>query len=221
MKGSDCNPKSLPIHRKQIRKIPHSERNSLTPEKAQTVYDCLEAEQVVSPIHFNKEIAKTLNLRKLAYQKLEEILEEGGSVNPYQIMFMGPDECIKTKDPFLHIDIYQPGLTSLNCINTQNMENWSVLSTEMHYADPPQGHHNLMAMDCKTTLLTEWDKSGKAPTMTPANTPHSDMLDHFLDQFDSISTKINNTGEFQDNRDVSTTYLGTDVISKKDHFTLR
>ena len=74
-------------------------------------------------------------------------------------------------------------------------------------------------MDCKTTLLTEWDKSGKAPTITPANTPHSDMLDHFLDQFDSISTKINSTGEFQDNRDVSTTYLGTDVISKKDHFT--
>ena len=219
MEGSDCNPKSLPIHGKQIRKIPHSERNCLTPEEAQTVYDCLETEQVVSPIHFNKEIAKTPNPRKLAYQKLEEILEEEGSVNPYQIMFMGPDEHIKNKDPFLHIDIYQPGPSSLNCINTQNMENWSVLSTEMHYADPPQGHHNLMAMDCKTTLLTEWDKSGKAPTITPANTPHSDILDHFLDQFDSISTKINNTGEFQDNRDVSTTYLGTDVISKKDHFT--
>ena len=219
MKGSDCNPKSLPIHGKHIRKIPHSERNCLTPEEAQTVYDCLETEQVVSPIHFNKEIAKTPNPRKLAYQKLEEILEEEGSVNPYQIMFMGPDEHIKNKDPFLHIDIYQPGPSSLYCMNTQNMENWSVLSTEMHYADPPQGHHNLMAMDCKTTLLTEWDKSGKAPTITPANTPHSDLLDHCLDQFDSISTKINNTGEFQDNRDVSTTYLGTDVISKKDHFT--
>ena len=191
----------------------------MSPEEAQTVYDCLEAEQVVSPIHFNKEIARAPNLRKLAYQKLEEILEEEGSVNPYQIMFMGPDEHVENKDPFLHIDMYQQGLTSLNFINTQNMENWSVLSTEMHYADPPQGHHNLMAMDCKTTLLTEWDKSGKAPTIIPASTPHSDILDHFLDQFDNISTKINNTGEFQDNRDVSTTYLGTDVISKMDHFT--
>ena len=99
------------------------------------------------------------------------------------------------------------------------MANWSVLSTEMHYADPPQGHHNLMVMDCKTTLLSEWDKSGKAPTITSDTIPHSAVLDHFLDHFDSISTKINNTGEFQDNRDVSTTYLGTDVISKKDHFT--
>ena len=224
MKGSDCNPKSLPIHGKQFRKIPHSERKCLTHEEAQTVYDCLEADQVVSPIHFNKEIAKTPDLKKLAYQKLEEILEEEGSVNPYQIMFMGPDEYIKNKDPFLHIDIYQPGPTSLNCMNTQNMENWSVLSQKctmliLPRASSPQEHHNLMAMDCKTTLLTEWDKSGKAPTITPANTPHSDIPDHFLDQFHSISTKINNTGEFQDNRDMSTTYLGTDVISKKDHFT--
>ena len=64
MKGSDCNPKSLPIHGKQIRKIPHSERKCLTHEEAQTVCDCLEAEQVVSLIHFNKEIAKTPNFRK-------------------------------------------------------------------------------------------------------------------------------------------------------------
>ena len=48
-------------------------------------------------------------------------------------------------------------------MNTQNMENWSVLSTVMHYADPPQGHHNLMVMDCKTTLLSDLDKSGKGP----------------------------------------------------------
>ena len=166
MKGSDCNPKSLPIHGKKIRKIPHSERKCLTQEEAQTVYDCLEAEQVVSPIHFNKAIARAPNFKKLAYQKLEEILEEEGSVNPYQRMIMGPDQDDHCKDPFLHIDIYQPGPTSLNCMNTQNMENWSVLSTEMHFADPPQGHHNLMVMDCKTTLLNEWDKSGKAPTIT-------------------------------------------------------
>ena len=76
-----------------------------------------------------------------------------------------------------------------------------------------------MVMDCKTTLLSEWDKSGKAPTIMSENIPNSEILDQFLDQFDSITTKINNTGEFQDNRDVSTTYLGTDVISKRDHFT--
>ena len=218
IQSSDCSPKSLPISGEKIRKIPQSQRKCLTQEEAQTVYECLAAEQVVSPIHFNKEIAKAPNLKKLAYQKLEEILEEEGSVNPYQLMILSPDEEDTSQDPFLHIDYYQAGPSSLNCINTQNMENWSVLSTEMHYADPPQGHHNLMVMDCKTTLLSEWGKSGKAPTITSDYIPNLDKLDQFLDQFDSITTKINITGVFQDNRDVATTYLGTDVISKKDHF---
>ena len=43
-------------------------------------------------------------------------------------------------------------------------------------------------------------------------------MEMFLDQFDSITTKINTTGNFQDNRDVSTTYLGADLITKQDHF---
>ena len=133
----------------------------------------------------------------MAYQKLEEILEEEGSVNPYQRMILSPDEEETSRDPFLHIDFYQTGPSSLNCINTQIMENWSVLSTEMHYSDPPQGHHNLLVMDCKTTLLSEWDKSGKAPTITSEHIPNSEILNQFLDQFDSITTKINNTGEFQ------------------------
>ena len=209
----------MPISGEKIRKIPHSQRKCLTQEEAQTVYECLAAEQVVSPIHFNKEIAKSPNFKKLAYQKLEEILEEEGSVNPYQMMILISDDEDTFQDPFLHIDFYQTEPSSLNCINTQNMENWSVLSTEMHYANPPQGHHNLLVMDCKTSLLSEWDKSGNAPTITSEHIPNTEILGQFLDQFDSITTKINNTGEFQDNRDVSTTYLGTDVISKKDHFT--
>ena len=118
----------------------------MTQEEAQTVYECLAAEQVVSPIPFNKEIAKAPNFKKLAYQKLEVILEEEVSVNPYQMIILGPDEDENCKDPYLHIDIYQLGPSTLNCINTQNMENWSVLSTAMHYADPPQGHHNLMVI---------------------------------------------------------------------------
>ena len=219
IQGSDCNPKSLPISGEKIRKIPHSQKKCLTEEEAHTVYECLAAEQVVSPIHFNKEVAKAPSFKKLAYQKLEEILEEEGSVNPYQMMILSPDVEDPPQNPFLHIDYYEAGPSSLNCINTQNMENWFVFSTEMHCADPPQGHHNLMVMDCKTTLLSEWDKSGKASTITSEKIPKSEILDQFLDQFDNIATKINNTGEFQDNRDVSTTYLGIDVISKKDHFT--
>ena len=93
------------------------------------MYDCLDAYQVVSPIHFNKNINKTPNPRRLAYQKLEEILEEEGSINPYQIMLLGPEEETPS-DPFFNIDLYESSKTNQRGANTQNMEDWSVLSTE-------------------------------------------------------------------------------------------
>ena len=133
-------------------------------------------------------------------------------------MLLGPDPEETTPDHLFNIDMYESNQNNPGRVNTQNMEDWSVLSTEMCYADPPQGHPNLMVMDCKTTLLNEWDKSGKAPTVTGCEVPESLVMDMFLDQFDTITTRLNTTGQFQDNRDVSTTYLGNEVITKKDHF---
>ena len=175
---------------------------------------------MVSPLHFNKDIIRTPSHRRLAYQKLEEILEQEGSVNPYQVMLLGPDPEETTPDHLFNIDMYEANQNNPGRVNTQNMEDWSVLSTEMCYADPPQGHPNLMVMDCKTTLLNEWEKSGKAPTVIGCEVPESPVMDMFLDQFDTITTRLNTTGQFQDNRDVSTTYLGNEVITKKDHFLL-
>ena len=177
----NATPNHCPYLERRLERSSHSQRKCLTQEEAQTVYECLTAEQVVSPIHFNKEIAKAPNFKKLAYQKLEEILQEEGSVNPYELMILSPDDEDTSQDPFLHIDYYQTGPCSLNCIYTQNLENWSVLSTEMHYADSPQGLNNLMVMDCKTTILRAWDKSGKAPKITSENIPNSKLLDQFLD----------------------------------------
>ena len=181
------------------------------------MYECLEADQVVSPIHFNKEIMKNPSPRKLAYRRLEEILEEEGSINPYQIMLLGLEE-EKPPDPFLNMDFYHPCNHGSANNNTQNMEDWSVLSTEMHYNDPPQGHHSLMVLDCKTSLLSEWEKSGKAPIIDQQSMPETPLMNQFLDQYDTITAKVNTTGSFQDNRDVSTTYLGADVIQQQDHF---
>ena len=145
---------------------------------------------MVSPLHFNRDIIRTPSHRRLAYQKLEEILEQEGSVNPYQVMLLGPDPEETTPDHLFNIDMYESNQNNPGRVNTQNMEDWSVLSTEMCYADPPQGHPNLMVMDCKTTLLNEWDKSGKAPTVTGCEVPESPVMDIFLDQFDTITTRL-------------------------------
>ena len=161
------------------------------------MYECLEADQVISPIHFNQEVIKNLSPRRLAFSRLEEILEEEGSINPYQVMLLGPEE-EKPPDPFLHLDVYSPSDQGPGPSNTHKMEDWSVLSTEMHYHDPPQGHHSLMVLDCKTSLLNEWEKSGKAPAIDQECVPETPLMNLFLDQFDAITTKINNSGNFEE-----------------------
>ena len=51
----------------------------LTPEEAEVIYNCLEEEKVVSPLHFSKEIIKPEI--KPEYAKLDQIQEEEGSVS--------------------------------------------------------------------------------------------------------------------------------------------
>ena len=64
---------------------------------------------MVSPLHFNKDIIKAPSHRRLAYQKLEEILEQEGSVNPYQVMLFGPDPEETTPD-------HQTTCSTLTCM---------------------------------------------------------------------------------------------------------
>ena len=39
-----------------------------------------------------------------------------------------------------------------------------------------------------------------------------------MDQYDSISNRLHDTKSFQDNRDISTTYLGKENITREDEF---
>ena len=112
----------MPKFQTKFRRIPQCQKDCLSQEEAQTIYDCLEADQVVSPLHFNKDIIKTSSHRRLAYQKLEEILEQEGSVNPYQVMLLGPDQEETTPDHLFNIDMYDSNKNNPGRVNTQNME---------------------------------------------------------------------------------------------------
>ena len=64
----------------------------MTEAEAQTIYECLEEDQTVSPIHFNDQIDKSRAQRKLAFSKLEALLEETGPQNSYEYMLLNPME---------------------------------------------------------------------------------------------------------------------------------
>ena len=70
--------------------MPQHNTVCLTTKEAKAVYECLNHDQTVSPIHFNKDLPKLYSIREAAYAKLENILEEEGPLNPYEHAFVKP-----------------------------------------------------------------------------------------------------------------------------------
>ena len=54
-------------------KISQHNKVCLTTEEAKAVYECLNQDQIVSPIHFDKDLPKLHSIREAAYAKLEHI----------------------------------------------------------------------------------------------------------------------------------------------------
>ena len=58
----------------------------------------------------------------------------------------------------------------------------------------------------------------QAPTLGSPALPDFPVMEEYLDQYDSITTKLHRTKGFNDKRDVSTTYLGPEKITRQDKF---
>ena len=95
----------------------------LTTEEAKAVYECLNHDQTVSPIHFHKDLPRLHAIRETAYARLEHILEREGPLNPYEHALLNPYSELPTKAPDLE-DSYDMGGKGSKTPNTQNMEDW-------------------------------------------------------------------------------------------------
>ena len=80
-------------------KLTQHDKVCLTTEEAKAVYECLNQDQTVSPIHFDKDLPKLHSVREGAYAKLENILEEEGPLNPYEHALLNPYNELPTKTP--------------------------------------------------------------------------------------------------------------------------
>ena len=199
-------------------KISQHNKVCLTTEEAKAVYECLNQDQVVSPIHFDKDLPKLHPIREAAYAKLEHILKEEGPLNPYEHALLHPYHEHPTKTLEIE-DFYDMSGQGPKTPNTQNMEDWSILSTEIHYAHQKSvGTNNLLVLGGQEKLLQEWVSSENAPKLQATNLPDTPLMKDYLDQYDSISNKLHDTKSFHDNRDVSTTYLGPGQHNRTDEF---
>ena len=136
------------------------------------------------------------------------MLEEYGPLNPYEHMLTNPQQEIPSKTPEFE-DFYNMHGGNPEQMNTHNMEEWSILSTEIHYTHRrPQGTGKLLIIQGPKEALEKWASSPTAPTLSPIELPDTPLNRQYMDQFDKISIKLKDSTTFQDNRDVSTTYLG-------------
>ena len=85
------------------------------------VYECLNQDQVVSPIHFNTNLPRLYAIREAAYRELEIMLEEEGPLNPYEYLLMKPKKNCLSSVTELE-DYYNMSNASPQEINTQHME---------------------------------------------------------------------------------------------------
>ena len=185
--------------------------------EADIVYNCLASNEVVSPISFYKGLAKPPLDEVEAYQVLEDILLQEGSNNPYaDLLFHDPSS--QNTDPFNeYMEVFQQGNKTTN---TKGMEDWSILGTQITY--PHTTYHNslIFLQEGPSAILQEWTLSPSCPQVQQINLPDQPNLEDYLDSHEEVENFLNLSGQYDDHRDVSTTYLGTEKIYSTDRYTL-
>ena len=100
------------------------------------------------------------------------------------------------------------------------MEDWSILGTKMTYPQVSHPNSLLFLQNGPESLFTEWTSDPSCPNIEACNPPDQDNLNDYLDSYEEVENYINISGQYDDHRDVSTTYLGTEKIYSTDRFTL-
>ena len=127
------------------------------------MYECLNQDQVVSPLHFDTDLPRLYAIREAAYKELEKMLEEEGPLNPYEYLLMKPQEELPSSITDLE-DYYNMSNASSQEINTQHMEDWLILSTELHYTHQKSTENeSLLVLEGQDKLTSEWIASGRSP----------------------------------------------------------
>ena len=103
--------------------------------------------------------------------------------------------------------------------NMINMAEWSILSTQMHYACHPEGQlPGLLIMQSPDKFLEDWHAIEGPPSLEMVPEASGSIMEDFLDQYDEVCCALHIQKKFHDNRDISTTYLGVESMHPGDKF---
>ena len=148
-----------------------------------------------------------------AYKVLDQILEEEETFNSYaQLLFQAeptPDTDFQDYTEFYRMD--KPNQTT----NHAHMEDWSILSTKMFYPQHPHLNTYLHVQDSPDQVDQRALNPNK-PTMEYQGYPKTTVMQDYMDCYEEVQNYLHLDENYDDYRDVTTTYLGTEHIYKTD-----
>ena len=164
---------------------------------------------------FMKDLAKPPPETNDAYRVLEQIIEEEGAVNPYaQLLF--PTEQTQEEDFQEYTEYYRMNVPN-QTINNAHMEEWSILSTRMSYPQHSRSNTYLHVQD-SPDQVDQWSKDFNKPILKYQGCPKTTLMQDYLDCHEEVHSCLHLDENYDDNKDVTTTYLGTEHIYKTDIF---
>ena len=215
LEGDDTGTITLPTQGSMPIKVPNYKSFCITHFEAEKIYECLDSDNVVSPMVFNKDFQPPGEEVRPEYQLLEEFLDKGKPMeNPYEKYLFSQIEP-EEENP-IKVDPYYP---NSKVRNTHEMSEWSVFNTKMHYVThPKQSGNSLVFNKCEEKVEQGILGKTDGPDLLELAESEETVKLVFNDQFDEVQNFLHLSDVFKDSRDISTTYLGTDTVMLKDHF---
>ena len=190
MNGRDGAPTFLPLNSKiggQNRgNYPPTVGQYLTREQAKHIYRKVETGQTIN--------VDTVKLEIEQEKQLNQMDDDNGEVNPYRELIVNNAEKVEMQ-------------------KTQ-MEQWSILSNSLNYVQ----HSKLNSMDHSLNIqpvnrykmkpTDSFSSSGKEFREIDFGTDSQNLQAEYLDVYEGVQSDIVSSSRFDENSDISMTYLG-------------
>ena len=194
MNGRDGTTTFLPLNSKIGGQVSHDKPivgQFLTREQANYVYKKVETGELINADTIKQEIKQEKQLNRMD--------DMNGETNPYCELIVNNAERIES-------------------LMTQ-MEQWSIVSNVLNYIHHDRYHtisHTLNIKAVKKHSIKSIGKEEKEPVELDFESMPLKLCEEYLDVYEGIQSEIVNTTRFNENSDLSTTYLGRSDRKRND-----
>ena len=164
----------------------HKDRNCLTPKQTEYIYKKVELGSLINKDTIKEEIDSDA--------ELDKIDDNSGEENPYKELIVNNVSKIEN--------------------TLSQMEQWSILSNVINYVQyskTPKNFHNVIIKPVNNSRINKRIKDeNKDESLLRVDLASisNESREEYLDRYEGITSEILNTTRFDENSDLSTTYLG-------------